>query len=383
MCTRRNFLKSAGMAAAVGPSVLVESAMAAARARAGAQAAPTAARSAELFDIQKVAEGVYLAQAHPQLLINSNACVIVNDDDVLVVDTHSKPSAARALISQIRREVTPKPVRYIVNSHFHWDHMQGNHAYPASFPGGVHIITSEPTRRLMAADGKARLDASIADARKQVEGLRQNLDKAGDAKTKAMIRGLIAQGDAYIKEMRDVRIELPTTTFDRTLVLHKKDRDIHLMFLGRGHTAGDVVVFLPKERVVATGDLMHGFLPWIADSYPGDWPGTLDKLRGLEFDRVSPGHAGMQEGKTVLTNFRNYVEELTGLVRAGIAKGRTISQLQKEIAPSSLRSLQAGGYIDQLRANYERAVPAAPGGPSAFDASFAGNIEHLYQRLKS
>ncbi len=379
MCTRRSFLKATGAAALMGPALLEQSARAAAQARAAEAAAPTAAR---LFDLQKLAEGLFLAQARPQLLINSNACVIVNDDDVMVVDTHSKPSAARALISQIRREVTTRPVRYIVNSHFHWDHIHGNHAYPTAYPGGVHILTSEPTRKLMAEVGKERLQGSLDDARKQLEDLRRRLEKAGDARTRATIRGLIAQGEAYLKEMPSVPIDLPTTTFDRTLTVHKKDRDIHLMFLGRGHTAGDVVVFLPKEKVVATGDLMHGFLPWIADAYPAEWPATLDKLRELDFDRVSPGHAGTQEGKAVLGNFRNYVEELTGMVREGIQKGRTLEELQKEIQPAAVRSLQADGYGEKLRANYARAMPVLEGA-DPFAASFAGNIEHLYQRLKA
>src|SRR5262252_3308230 len=94
----------------------------------------------DLFDIKPVADGVYAAIAKPAFRVNSNAAIILLDDSVLVVDTHSKPSAARALIEQIKK-LTDKPVRYVVNTHFHWDHYQGNEAYPSSWPAGVEIIS--------------------------------------------------------------------------------------------------------------------------------------------------------------------------------------------------------------------------------------------------
>src|SRR5262249_26096286 len=113
---------------------------------AGAKA-PTA--SANLFDIEKVGEGVFAALANPAALTNSNAAIFVLSKDVLVVDAHSKPSAAAALIAQIKKEVTDRPVRYLVNTHFHWDHTQGDAAYKRTNPG-VQIIASETTKQLMS-----------------------------------------------------------------------------------------------------------------------------------------------------------------------------------------------------------------------------------------
>src|SRR5262249_58990824 len=105
--------------------------------------------STNLFTIEKVADDVYAALARPQVLTNCNAAIFVNSRDVLVVDAHSKPSAAAALIAQIKREVTTKPVRYLVNTHFHWDHTQGDAAYKRTNPG-VQIIASETTKQLMS-----------------------------------------------------------------------------------------------------------------------------------------------------------------------------------------------------------------------------------------
>ena len=96
-------------------------------------AGTTSVGAEDLFDLQKVADGVYAALARPRTPINCNAAVVVYDEGVLVVDTHSRPSSARALMAA-DQDVTRKPVRYAVNSHFHWDHAQGNHAYPVAFP---------------------------------------------------------------------------------------------------------------------------------------------------------------------------------------------------------------------------------------------------------
>jgi cyclase len=89
------------------------------------------AQDTDLFDIKPMADGVYAAIAKPAYKVNCNAAIILLGDSVLVVDTHSKPSAARALIEQIKK-LTDKPVRYVVNTHFHWDHYQGNQAYPSA-----------------------------------------------------------------------------------------------------------------------------------------------------------------------------------------------------------------------------------------------------------
>src|SRR5579864_9814632 len=150
--SRRDFFQQLVGGAMAGASVLEMGFFRAAVARAQAPAA-----SGQLFDIQKIADGVYFALAHPQALTNCNAAIFVNSQDVLVVDAHSKPSAAASLIAQIREEVTSKPVRYVVNTHFHYDHTQGDPAYRAA-GGKVEIIASEATKQLVAQNARNRLD---------------------------------------------------------------------------------------------------------------------------------------------------------------------------------------------------------------------------------
>jgi cyclase len=123
-----------------------------------------------LFDLKPILDGVYAAIAKPVHKLNSNAVVIVLDDGVLVVDAHSKPSAARGLIAQIR-SVTNKPVTYVVDSHFHWDHAQGNAAYPAAWPQGLDIVASQATREGIEQRGMPRIRREILQLPNEITSL--------------------------------------------------------------------------------------------------------------------------------------------------------------------------------------------------------------------
>ena len=138
------------------------------------------ASAEDLFDLQKVADGVYAALAKPRTPINCNGAFVVYDEGVLVVDTHSRPSSARGLIQQIRT-VTDQPVRYAVNTHFHWDHAQGNHAYPVAFPKQVAIVASEQTRENLVNLGMQRVKDQI-EAGPGLVGGPQEEDRGGEGR---------------------------------------------------------------------------------------------------------------------------------------------------------------------------------------------------------
>src|SRR6202035_2874369 len=185
--------------------------------------ATTAAHAVDLFDIKPIADGVYAAVAKPAYKVNCNAAIILLGDSVLVVDTHSKPSAARALIEQIKK-LTPKPVKYVVNTHFHWDHYQGNEAYPSSWPAGVEIISSEATRTSIERRGIPRVKHEIATMPAAIEQLKADLQKASTLQQRASIQKDISEAEAYLAELKSMQITLPTMTFDRSLILYRKSR---------------------------------------------------------------------------------------------------------------------------------------------------------------
>ena len=158
----------------------------------------------DLFEIRPVAEGVYAAIAKPAYKVNCNAAIIFLDDSVLVVDTHSKPSAARGLIEQIRK-MTDKPVKYVVNTHFHWDHYQGNQAYPSSWPAGVEIISSEATRASIEQRGIPRVKHEIITMPQEIEKMKAALEKTSDAKQKDQITNNLTQAQDYLAELKTCR----------------------------------------------------------------------------------------------------------------------------------------------------------------------------------
>jgi cyclase len=342
------------------------------------KAAAAGLPAAKLFDFKQVAPGIYGAISRPTAMLNCNAAVIVNRDHVLVVDTHSKPSAAKALIRQIRDEVTELPVRYVVDSHLHGDHAMGNEAYPEAFGANVEVISSVKTREWLEKLGVPRMQETLDGLPKQIADFRALLEKSQDESKRAALRVHIEGLEAYLKEMRPARVTLPTVTFDHRLVIHRGGRDIHLLFLGRGHTAGDVVAYIPSERVIATGDLMHGLLPYMGDGFPDQWPATLRALEALDFDRVIPGHGSIQDGKSVLAQFRGYIEEVTEKVAQGVERGQSSDELKKTITAASLTSLKGNDARVRIERELTTLFPVPERSPGAFDENVATNVGEVF-----
>jgi cyclase len=380
--TRRRVLghlKAAGLAAAASGLPLGSLVRAVAD---DGKAATTGAGVAKLFDLERVATGIYGAIARQTAMLNCNAAVVVNRDHVLVVDTHSKPSAAKALIRQIRDEITELPVRYVVDSHLHGDHAMGNEAYPEVFGGNVEVISSVKTREWLEKLGVARMQETLEWLPKQIAELRSRRDASRDESERAAITTHIEGIEVYLREMQPPRVTLPTVTFDHRLVIHRGGREVHLLFLGRGHTAGDVVTYIPSERVIATGDLMHGLLPYMGDGFPDEWPATLRALEALEFDQVIPGHGSIQHGKAVLAEFRGYIEEITEKVARGVEQGRSSDELKKAITADTLASLKASTVRSRIERELTTLFPRPARSPAMFDESITSNIEEVFTYFK-
>jgi len=372
--SRRDFLWQSMMSTLAGASILEMAWHRAAWARAAAPGS-----NSELFNIETVANGIYFARARPQAMENCNAGIFVRSKDVVVVDAHSKPSAAASLIAQIKREVTPKPVRYVINTHFHWDHTQGNHAYRLTGEK-VDFIASSMTKQLMADLAVARMKASVDGVPRQIDALRDQAAHATSAGEKNFCAEQIAQLQAYQAELKNYVLELPTITFDKSYVLQDPAYELHLEFHGHAHTAGDVFVYCPQERTMATGDAIHGQLPFIADGFPRVWPRTIDSVGSADFDKIIPGHAALQTGRVVMTNMRNYIEELTGRVEEGKKAGRTVAEMQQLITVASLRSLHSNGYEKYLaRMSREGHSPYAKLSPLQNGVNV--NIADIYTNL--
>src|SRR5256885_10126869 len=154
------------------------------------------------------------------------------------------------------------------------------------------------------------------------------------------VRGRSGRCRPINPKMKSFTLELPTITFGKSYLIKDKAHELQVESHGHAHTAGDVVVFCPQKRVVATGDMIHGFLPFIADGFPKSWPKTMDSVARLDFATICPGHGPVHRTQQRLVDTRNYIEELTERVEAGKKAGKSNADLQKKITAASLQTKQ-------------------------------------------
>ena len=259
------------------------------------------------YRFQQVVPGIYSAIGTGTMNVGSNSAVIVNADDVVIVDSHISPASGRAMLQELR-SITDKPVRFLVNTHFHYDHVNGNQA----FAPAADIIGHDYTRRKLSGD--VLQSGMFADVLRglprQLDDLQARATKEVDAAAKARLEQQLRVQTAYAESLKDLKLTPPTVVVDDRMTLFRGDREIRLLFLGRGHTGGDVVAYLPKERVLCSGDLLVNGLPNLIDGFINDWPDTLEKLKTLDFDDVIPGHGEPFKGKERIDWLQAFLRDL-------------------------------------------------------------------------
>jgi glyoxylase-like metal-dependent hydrolase (beta-lactamase superfamily II) len=233
----------------------------------------------------------------------------------------------------------------VVNTHFHFDHWQGNEAYPEAYPN-VEVITTDIAREAMLRRGLPRIQDQIRTVPGEIARLKAELTAAAPADRRAEIEASLRQAETYLAELKGLNPALPTIAFEQAMRLVKKDREIELLHLGRAHTDGDLFVYLPKEKLVVTGDAVIGWTPFMGDGYPEEWVGTLQKLEQLDFTHMIMGH-GDVAGKDWLRFFRSYIADLIAAVRREAAAGASLDEIKQrvpdQIAPQYEQGLSRYG----------------------------------------
>ena len=269
---------------------------------------PGARYEGKAFDFRKVAEGVYLAIGTGNLSAESNAVIVVNEADVLVVDAETSPAAGWALMKELRA-ITSKPVRYLVVSHFHYDHAHGIQ----SFPPGIDVIASDFTRRMLA-EGRSLSHPTAAGnrtfANAQISNLSKALDTASSPATRRDLAKRRAVWEEYLKSIATIKPVTPNVTVFERLTLTRGGHDIVIMYPGPAHTAGDLVVWLPKEKVLATGDMLQPGLPYMGDGFIRQWADALDSLKALGPTVILPGHGDPITDLAVVDRLRDYLRDI-------------------------------------------------------------------------
>jgi glyoxylase-like metal-dependent hydrolase (beta-lactamase superfamily II) len=264
------------------------------------------------FDIELVVPGVYHALGTGAMSVGANAVIVEGDRDLLLVDANASPAAAAVLLEELRA-VTDKPVRTVVNTHYHFDHAHGNQIYGA----GVEIIGTEYTRQALAS-GRSQNDRAYNSFVRPIGGRIAQLESqraaASGAARDSLDRQLAAQ--RTYKAATDAVVPTPSTvTVSDELTLYRGGRPIRILFVGRAHTGGDLVVHLPRDRVLITGDMLSTGVPFMGDGYVPEWPATLERLKGLEFDWIVPGHGPAFQERAKIDQLQAYMRDFWTRVR--------------------------------------------------------------------
>ena len=238
--------------------------------------------------IIEIASNIY-ARLHDNM---TNSGIIVGDEGVLIIDSLSMPSFAKDLISDVKH-ITDKPIKYVIDTHAHWDHSWGNEEF-----NDVTII------------GHQNCYFEMTDVDWNEEW-----------------RSKIVNGDdSWAKEANIVNITPPNLTFESSMSLYIGGRQIELIYFGKAHTSGDIFINIPKEKILFTGDVIQRRkIPYLGDCYPADWPHTNDKISKLPVDIFVSGH-GDNGNHNDLLEAKTFINDLVNYSKNALDEGRNIKQ---------------------------------------------------------
>jgi phosphoglycerate dehydrogenase-like enzyme/glyoxylase-like metal-dependent hydrolase (beta-lactamase superfamily II) len=267
----------------------------------GVVAAPAAELPKMKFkEVRKIAPGVYfryspISPTDPSIFGGSNNIWVVFEDYVAVIDANF-PKEAGDVIEAIKK-TTDKPIRYVFDTHHHGDHSYGNAVFAKA---GASVVAQSNCARLLRVDGP------------------EEFKKAG-------------RGKGGRKDVAASKLKVPDVVFDDKLVLDDGKQRIEFLFFGHAHTAGDGCAYLPRHKILCTGDAcVNGAYNFMGHSDSASWIRALDKMQQLDIQLVCPGH-GPVAGKDLLEKQKHYFVELRRQVRKGIDAGKSLEDVIKAI----------------------------------------------------
>lgn len=276
----------------------------------------------------EIAPGIFLftTPAYGDVGLDGNSIAILSRDGVLVFDTNGTLAASALVLAEIRT-LTDQPVRWIVNSHWHWDHWYGTETYLRAFPD-VRIVSHEKNRELMMGPALA---FNRPFMEQQLPAYLQDMEKRA-AGTPAL-KPLLDEDTAFLEQKKNVHLVFPNVTFTDRLVIELGERHIEVLNYGRGVTPGDTFVYLPKEKILLLGDLIVNPVTFALSGFPTEWLRVLEKVDALDATTIVTGHGPPLHDKTLL---RATMEVFRVLLREGKAakmKGLDPDQAKEAILP--------------------------------------------------
>ena len=248
--------------------------------------------------ITKLADRVYAIQHGPGG--GGNTTVIIGDREVFVVDSCYMPSAAREDIAQIR-QWTDKPVGYLLNTHFHNDHNNGNKTYLDAFPA-LAIIAQVETKKDMDLIQPGNIERGAKELAAAIAAYKQGKNQDGQPLSedeKKQVQAALPRLEKREAEFKTMVYQPPTLVFTDKLDIDIGNREVQVKYLGRGNTPGDTIAYLPKEKILIAGDLLVHPIPYTYDGYPAEWVQTLRNMAQLDSEIIVPGHGPVFQDKPI------------------------------------------------------------------------------------
>jgi len=301
----------------------------------------------EVYRVERVADDIYATVVQDGISPSRFAAslIVIRDDHVVVVDSRHDDESAQELIDTIAA-LTALPVGYVVNTHWHGDHVQGNARFREVFPEVRFVAGATVAEDLMSL-GRQRLDEEVArvDARAEAAGgwLAAGAGPDGTALTAEEIEALpgqIAAARAYADERRSLELVPPTIVVENRFELVEGDPTIEIIRVGPAHTRGDVVVYLPDHGVLALGDLIEDGFPWFGDGFPRGWADAMDRIVDIPGTVLLGAHGPVLRDREALETQRRFTRRIAETAAAAVTAGVGLEQAM------------SGGEFEEFQTRY-------------------------------
>jgi cyclase len=315
---------------------------------------------AAAFDIEfeELAPGVWagVRPDAPRFPVMGTSVFVISDDGVVVFDGGGVPLMAEKVIDKIR-SLTDVPVTHVVISHWHGDHNFGIHRFVDEYPG-VQVIAQQFTHAVMNASRIRYIDSYPEFIEKNLpvaeEILATGLTPDGEPVSftdKKEYERMVEDAEEIDIEYKRAKVTSPNVVFEDKLTIYSGRRQIDLMKLGHGNTEGDIVMWLPEEKIVATGDIVVMPTPYAFNVPPRPWADTLRKINELEYDILVPGHGAVQRDRKYVDLNIEAAESIADQRDAMLTQGLSHEEIREQLDFGDFEERFTGGD-EYLRGYY-------------------------------
>ena len=314
-------------------------------------AAPAAANPFELTWTE-LARGIWTGQRpdSPRVPVLGNTTVVISDEGAVVFDGGGAPLASEQVVAKVR-ELTTKPVTHVIVSHWHGDHDYGIFKILEAFPQ-AQVISHAYTRDNLDKNSTDEdfLTGYIPTLRQRIAAKTYSNGLPIEEKDLGRYQDIIDNAELIDQQQKASVLTFPTVTFTDALTIWSGDREVRLLHLGLSNTAGDVIMYLPKEKIVSTGDIVVMPTPYGFGSYPAAWAQSLRELKKLDYEFLVPGHGETQTDDAYLDLLIETFESVAAQMETLVGQGLDLETARAQLDFSKVQPRFTSGdtFLDRL-----------------------------------